>query len=38
LTKEGKKYGGFSSGARKKANRIIDKANMDRENLLEINR
>ena len=31
LTKENKKYGLFSSGARKRANKLIDKANMDRE-------
>ena len=36
-SKEGKKYGLFSSGARKKANKIIDKANMDREYLLDMN-
>ena len=34
LEKEGKKYGAFSSGARKRANRLIRKANMDRANLL----
>lgn len=38
LTKEGKKYGGLSSGARRRANRIIDKANMDKEYLLDMNR
>ena len=36
--KEGKKYGGFSSGARRRANRTIDKANMDKEYLLDMNR
>ena len=35
-TKAGKKYGGFSSGARKRANRIIDTANMNREHLLDM--
>ena len=35
-TKAGKKYGGFSSGARKRANRIIDTANMNREHLLNM--
>ena len=38
LTKENKKYGLFSSGARKRANKLIDKANMDRESLLDMNR
>lgn len=36
--KEGKKYGGFSSGARRRANKTIDKANMDKEYLLDMNR
>ena len=36
--REGKKYGGFSSGARRRANRTIDKANMDKEYLLDMNR
>lgn len=38
LTKENKKYGLFSSGARKRANKLIDKANMDKESLLDMNR
>ena len=38
LSKEGKKYGGLSSGSRRRANRIIDKANMDKEYLLDMNR
>lgn len=37
-SKAGKKYGLFSSGARKRANQIINKANMDRETLLDVNR
>lgn len=36
--REGKKYGGFSSGARRRANKTIDKANMDKEYLLDMNR
>ena len=37
LTKEGKKYGGFSSGARKRANRLIDQQNINKEYLLDMN-
>ena len=37
LTKEGKKYGGFSSGARKRANKLIDQQNINKEYLLDMN-
>ena len=37
-TKSGKKYGMFSSGARKRANKLIDTANMNQEYLLDMQR
>ena len=37
-TKANKKYGKFSSGARRRANRIIDAANINREELLDMQR
>ena len=37
LSKENKKYGWVSSGARKRANKLIDQANINREYLLDMN-
>ena len=37
-TKSGKKYGMFSNGARKRANKLIDTANMNQEYLLDMQR
>ena len=38
LSKEGKKYGKFSSGARRRADKLIDASNINRQYLLDMNR